>query len=188
MIATTILAALSALPGVDDRVFPSMTSRPPSEEWIAMGFYDLDTDYEPADVAGDRDGTFSYCAGAWWWGDDFGTAAESQILYAHHSATVEGNSGHLDTWNVMVGARLGWRGLSNNVIAYGRGGALWRTDNGDDFTAISDDGFGVYGGLGVEFRIAGGRFSLAPDVLWTWADVKEESTQTGLGLSLVMRF
>lgn len=188
MIASLLgLAGLTALAPIEERGIPSMASRPPDEQWIAFGLFDVDTDYDPSDVDGDRAKAFSYGAGAWWWGESFGNGAEAQILYLDHEATVGGVTDDLVTWNVMVGARAGWRGFGDRVVAYGRGGALWRTDNGDGFTAISDDGFGVYGGLGLEVRV-GSRFAIAPEMLWTWADVAEESTQTAAGVSLVLRF
>lgn len=164
-----------------------MAAKPPDERWIAIGYYDVDTRYGDSDVEGDEDGAYSYGAGAWWWGDTFGSAAESQITYSHHEASVGSENGKLATWNVMVGARLGWKGLDDHLVAYARGGGLWRTDNGDHFTAISDDGFGVYGGLGIEARLDS-HFALSPEFLWTWADVAEESTQTAVGVSLVIRF
>ncbi len=195
MIASPCLAVLASLPSLashaappgDERAIPSMASRPPDERWISIGLYDIDTRFAASDIEGDRDEAFSYCAGAWWWGDEFGSAAEAQILYSRHEATVSGNTGDLETWNLMVGGRLGWRGLHEHLVAYARGGALWRNDNGDNFTAINDDGLGVYGGLGLEVRV-GSHVALSPELLWTWADVSEDSTQSAVGLALVVRF
>lgn len=195
MIASPCLAALAsvsslasfAAPLRDERAIPSMASKPPDERWISIGFYDIDTRFESSDIAGDGDEAFSYGAGAWWWGDEFGSAAEAQILYSRHEATVSGNTGELQTWNLMVGARLGWRGIDDHFIPYARAGALWRNDNGDEFTAINDDGLGVYGGLGIEVRL-GSHFALSPEILWTWADVSDDSTQAAAGLALVVRF
>lgn len=196
MIASPCFAALASLsslasfdppPPREERTLPSMASRPPDERFVSIGFYDIDTRYDTSDVEGDRDEAFSYSAGAWWWGENFGRGAEAQILYSRHEATVSGRTDDLQTWNVMVGARLGWKGLDDRLVGYVRGGGLWRTDNGDGFTAISDDGLGVYGGVGLEVRL-GSHLALSPDVLWTWADVAEESTQTAVGLALVVRF
>lgn len=184
MIASSILALLSSL---DERALPSMTSRPPSEQWVSIGFHDIDTDYLSSDVEGDRARGISFDAGAWWWGAQFGTAAEAQVLYSNHEATDSGITGDLETWNLMLGARLGWRGLGQHVVAYGRGGALWRADNGDGFGEMSDEGFGVYGGVGLELRL-GPHIALAPDILWSWADVAGPSTQTAVGVALVVRF
>lgn len=180
-------ALLSMCAAPDERTFPSMTGAPPTEQWIAIGSADVDTDYSRNGYDGDRAHAFSFVAGAWWWGESFGSAGEAEIASSHHSVTAAGITDDLQTWNLRVGGRIGWRGLAEQLVVFGRGGVEWRADNGDHVTAISDEGFGVYGGVGMEWRL-GPHAGLSPDLTWSVADVNGNSSQTAVGLALVIRF
>ena len=67
------------------------------------------------------------------------------------------------------------------LVPYGRVGLVYRTDRGD---FIKDDGFGVYVGLGLDFRISDS-WSIGPFVMYEFVSlsVNTETVLVGFGLT-----
>jgi len=161
---------------------------PASEQWISLGGMYVDTQYLAAGYDGDSSGAVGMSLGAWWWQpSNMGGAAEASWIYdAHHAATL-GAQGDVATWDLMLGGRFGVRADDDRWVVYGKGGLLYRIDSGDHLNTKSSDGFGGYLGAGVEMRM-GEQFALAPEFMWTFADVAGNSRQFVAGLSFVVRF
>jgi Outer membrane protein beta-barrel domain len=167
---------------------PSDFPQSASEQWISISALFVDTQYLTADYSGDRSTGLGMSFGAWWWQpNNLGGAAEWSFFYDGHHATALGLSGDVDTWDLMLGGRFGVRSDSGRWVAYGKGGALYRIDEGNHANTISSDGWGGYVGAGVEWRMSE-HFALAPDCTWTFADVAGSSRQFVAALNFVVRF
>ena len=161
---------------------------PASEQWISIGGMFVDTQYLAASYSGDESGGVGMSFGAWWWQpSNIGGAVEAAWLYDSHNAKVSGVAGDVETWDLMLGGRFGWRTDSDRWVLYGKGGLLYRIDTGDHVATTSSDGFGGYLGAGVELRFDE-NLALAPEFMWTFADVAGNSHQFVAGVNFVVRF
>ena len=167
---------------------PPAAERSANEQWVAIEGMMVDTEYLASGYSGDESGAFGMSFGAWWWQpNNLGGAIESSWIYDSHSATSAIGKGNVDTWDLMLGGRFGVRSDSDRWVVYGKGGVLYRVDDGNHFSTISSDGWGGYIGAGVELRLSD-HFAVAPDFMWTFADVAGDSRQFIAGVSLVVRF
>lgn len=167
---------------------PSGFIQPATEQWISLGGMYVDTQYLASGYDGDSSGAVGMSFGAWWWQpSNMGGAAEASWIYDSHHAATLGAQGDVETWDLMLGGRFGLRTDNDRWVVYGKGGLLYRIDSGDHLHTKSSDGFGGYIGAGVEIRM-GEQFALAPEFMWTFADVAGNSRQFVAGVSFVVRF
>jgi hypothetical protein len=162
--------------------------QPVSEQWVAISGLFVDTEYLTAGYSGDQSGAVGMSFGAWWWqSNNTGAAIEASFFYDSHTATAAGIPGDVETWDWMLGGRYGFRTDSGKVVVYGKGGFLYRIDDGNGFNTVSSEGWGGYIGAGFELRM-GEHFAVAPDFMWTFSDVVGNSRQFVAGVSAVFRF
>lgn len=167
---------------------PSSFALAVSERWVSVAGLFVDTSYSASGYEGDQSGAFGMSFGAWWWQpSNLGGAVEASFFYDPHQASTNGVEGDVDTWDLMLGARFGIRTDSGRFVLYGKGGGLYRTDEGNGTSTRSSGNWGGYMGAGLEVRI-GEKFALAPEAIWTFANVAGGSKQFVASLNFVVRF
>jgi len=90
----------------------------------------------------------------------------------------------VDSNRYLVGLRFIDSPVGSNFAPYLRGGYLFREDKGD---VIDDSGSGWYFGGGIDYKLGGSGFSVAPQVLYTESS-SLDSTEWLFGLTATIAF
>jgi opacity protein-like surface antigen len=150
--------------------------------WISVGYYAIDGSVDTPFPDGDSDEALSFDVGLYnWTTNEMGLGLE----LGYQKSTYEVGSSSLATEDVdatryLFGVRLADTQSTERWLYWARAGGMYREDEGD--LTGSDDGFGFYAGLGVEFRPTP-KFGVGPEVLYSQAE-SFSANEWQLGLKL----
>jgi len=141
-----------------------VTVRKQPRFFVSVGYHEIEPNHRYDDT---DDPALSVDAGFLSWSGDMGFGLEAGVMQSKFKTDVTVfTKDNVDTTRYLLGVRFIDYRVGSDFAPYLRGGYVRREDKGH---IIDDTGGGYYFGGGIDWKVAGTGFSLAPQLMCTSA-------------------